>query len=121
LVLSLRETTKYKQTEKALVKLEKNPHKRNSPWIKSNLQVISSLLDLQAEKFEDAKVRQAFTESQSRVLSMSLIHEKLYKGNENNAPDFSSYLQKLAKNLIKSYSISSKNIRLNAVCKKTYS
>ena len=80
--------------------------------IKNNLQVISSLLDLQADKFEDENVREAFRESQSRVLSMSLIHEELYKGEGTDTLDFSAYLQKLAENLFQTYSLSSQNIRL---------
>jgi PAS domain S-box-containing protein len=80
--------------------------------IKNNLQVISSLLDLQAEKFEDEGVLEAFRESQNRIISMSLIHEELYKGEGTDTLDFSVYLQKLAENLFQTYSLSSKNIRL---------
>jgi two-component sensor histidine kinase len=76
------------------------------------LQVISSLLDLQAEKFDDEKVREAFKEGQNRVVSMSLIHEELYKGKGNETLDFSAYLRKLAENLFQTYSLNSKNIRL---------
>ena len=64
--------------------------------IKNNLQVISSLLDLQAEKFEDQKVIEAFRESQNRVISMALIHEELYKGEGTDTLDFSAYLQKVS-------------------------
>jgi two-component sensor histidine kinase len=74
--------------------------------------VISSLLDLQAEKFRDKKVLEAFRESQNRVISMSLIHEELYKGEGNEKLNFSMYLRKLAENLFQTYSLSSKNIRL---------
>jgi PAS domain S-box-containing protein len=80
--------------------------------IKNNLQVISSLLDLQAEKFEDETVKEAFRESQNRVISMALIHEELYKGEGTDTLDFSAYLQKLAENLFQIYSFSNKNIRM---------
>jgi two-component sensor histidine kinase len=80
--------------------------------IKNNLQVISSLLDLQAEQFEDEKVREAFKEGQNRVISMSLIHEELYKGEGTDTLDFSTYLQKLAESLFQTYKLNSKNIRL---------
>ena len=76
------------------------------------MQVISSLLDLQAEKFEDEKVREAFREGQNRVISMSLIHEELYKGEGTDTLNFSTYLCKLAENLFQTYSLSSKNISL---------
>jgi PAS domain S-box-containing protein len=110
---TVQDITERKKAEEALIKLEKTRIKEIHHRIKNNLQVISSLLDLQAEKFKDETVRQAFSESQNRVFSMSLIHEELYKGNEAYTLDFSSYLEKLAENLLKTYSASSKNIRLN--------
>ena len=63
--------------------------------IKNNLQIVSSLLDLQAEKFSDRKVIEAFRESESRILSMSLIHQELYESGKLDSLDFSSYLRKL--------------------------
>jgi two-component sensor histidine kinase len=49
-----------------------------------------------------------FGESQDRVMSIALIHEELYKGEGTDTLDFSVYLQKLAKNLFRTYSINSK-------------
>jgi PAS domain S-box-containing protein len=80
--------------------------------IKNNLQVISSLLDLQADKFEDEKVREAFREAQNRVISMALIHEELYKGEGADTLDFSAYLRELAESLFQTYRLSSKNVSL---------
>ena len=76
------------------------------------MQVITSLLDLQAEKFQDKEVLEAFKESQSRVISMALIHEELYKGEGTDTLNFSAYLQKLAETLFHTYSLRSKNISL---------
>ncbi|AKJ39523.1 histidine kinase dimerization/phosphoacceptor domain -containing protein [Methanosarcina barkeri] len=109
----VQDITERKKTEEALVKLEKIRIKEIHHRIKNNLQVISSLLDLQAEKFEDKKVKQAFSDSQNRVLSMSLIHEELYKGGQTEKLNFSAYLKKLADNLLMTYKLSSINIRLN--------
>jgi len=113
-----RDITERIKAEEALAKIEDARKKEIHHRIKNNLQVISSLLDLQAEKFSykkiapTAEILEAFRESQNRVISMSLIHEELYKGKGNDTLDFSAYLQKLAKNLFKTYSIKSKNIRL---------
>jgi two-component sensor histidine kinase len=65
--------------------------------------VISSLLDLQAEKFNDKKVVEAFRESQNRVVSMALIHEELYRGEGLDKIDFSLYIKELADNLLLTY------------------
>lgn len=87
--------------------------------IKNNLQVISSLLDLQAEKFrgskniEDSEVLEAFRESQNRVISMALIHEELYKGKEIDTLNFSKYIEELADNLFLTYRFESDSIILD--------
>lgn len=104
--------TEKKQAEEALARSEEARKKEIHHRIKNNLQVISSLLDLQAEKFRDKNVLEAFKESKNRVRSMCLIHEELYKGKETNTLDFSTYLQKLAKDLFQTYSLSSKSIHL---------
>jgi PAS domain S-box-containing protein len=104
--------TERKKAEEYLAKIEKIRIKEIHHRIKNNLQVISSLLDLQAEKFKDENVRAAFREGQNRVISMSLIHEELYKGEGTDTLDFSAYLQTLAENLFQTYSLNSKNIHL---------
>ncbi len=108
-----RDITERINAEEALVKIEKIRIKEIHHRIKNNLQVISSLLDLQAEKFEDENVIEAFKEGQNRVFSMSLIHEELYKGEGTDKLDFSAYIKKLAGNLFNTYNLNSENIRLN--------
>lgn len=107
-----RDITERKKAEKILVKIEETRKKEIHHRIKNNLQVISSLLDLQAEKFFDNEVLEAFRESQDRVFSMSLIHEELYRGEGTDTLDFSAYLQRLAENLFQTYSLRSKNLSL---------
>ena len=107
-----RDITERIKAEKLLAKAEDARKKEIHHRIKNNLQVICSLLDLQAEKFGDQKVLEAFRESQNRVLSMSLIHEELYKGGGTDTLDFSEYLQRLAENLFQTYSLNGKNICL---------
>jgi PAS domain S-box-containing protein len=113
-----RDITERIKAEEALSKIENARKKEIHHRIKNNLQVISSLLDLQAEKFNHknialtAEVLEAFRESQNRVISMSLIHEELHKGEGIDTLDFSAYLQKLTENLFQTYSLNSENIRL---------
>ncbi|AKB31139.1 sensory transduction histidine kinase [Methanosarcina siciliae HI350] len=104
--------TESKKAKEALEKIDKIRIKEIHHRIKNNLQVISSLLDLQAEKFQNKDVMEAFRESQNRVTSMSLIHEELYKGGGNDTLNFSIYFKKLAESLFQTYSLKSKNLFL---------
>lgn len=71
--------------------------------VKNNLQVVSSLLRLQANQSRDVQLREMLAESQSRVLSMSLIHENLYRSGDLARIDFGSYLRAVVQNLIGCY------------------
>ena len=89
--------TERKKAEEALAKAEDARKKEIHHRIKNNLQVISSLLDLQAEKFSDAKRYGGFSrKAKNSVLSMALIHEELYKGEGTDTLNFSSYLQNVS-------------------------
>lgn len=94
-------------------KIEQLQKKEINHRIKNNLQIVSSLLNLQAEKFSDRKVIEAFKESESRILSMSLIHQELYESGKLNSLDISSYLRKLIANLIKSYNTENCNVQID--------
>ena len=105
-----RDITERKKAEKALVNLEIARKKEIHHRIKNNLQVISSLLDLQAEKFKNREfpknleVLEAFRESQDRVISIALIHEELHEGRGiDNTLNFSPYLKRLVDNLFQTY------------------
>jgi sensor domain CHASE-containing protein/two-component sensor histidine kinase len=81
--------------------------------IKNNLQIVSSLLDLQAEKFSDKKVIEAFKESENRIVSISLIHKELYESGDLDYLDFSSYIRKLVADLLRSYNTENSGIRVH--------
>ncbi len=80
--------------------------------VKNNLQVISSLLNLQSGYIEDRKSLEIFRESQTRVRSMALIHEKLYQSKDLNKIEFSGYINSLTKDLFSSYNIDFERINL---------
>ena len=71
--------------------------------VKNNLQVISSLLQLQAGYLESDETRRVFEESQGRIRSMALVHEKLYQSKDMANIDFGDYLRDLVTGLIGSY------------------
>ncbi|MBL8000554.1 MAG: HAMP domain-containing protein [Flavobacteriales bacterium] len=68
--------------------------------VKNNLQVIASMLRLQSSTIEDRQLRQLFDQSQSRVASIALIHEKLYKGDDLASLDLALYLKELFAELV---------------------
>jgi two-component sensor histidine kinase/HAMP domain-containing protein len=71
--------------------------------VKNNLQVISSLLNLQAYEIADTRMKELFLDSQNRVRSMAIIHERLYRSENFTNIDFGEYLQGLGSHLIRSY------------------
>jgi PAS domain S-box-containing protein len=114
-----RDITKRKKAEEALNNIEIARKQEIHHRIKNNLQVISSLLDLQASKFkgkkniEDSQILEAFRESQDRVISMALIHEELHKGGKVDTLNFSHYIRELAYNLILTYRLGNESISLD--------
>ena len=88
--------------------------------VKNNLQVISSLLDFQAEPVKDEKTLEMLKESQNRVRSMALVHEQLYQSKDFIQIDFEEYLNSLIINLSHSYGINSDKIRYEINAKDVF-
>ena len=73
--------------------------------VKNNLQVISSLLGIQSLQITDIKAKEAIQEGRSRVHSMSLIHQNLYKKDNLTGIEMRDYMKKLSTSIISSYSL----------------
>jgi PAS domain S-box-containing protein len=80
--------------------------------VKNNLQLISSMLNLQSKYIQDPKDIEVFNESQNRVRSMAIIHEKLYQSKDLARLDFAGYIDDLTTYLFRAYSINPDQIRL---------
>ncbi len=81
--------------------------------VKNNLQVISSLLFLQSDRVKDQQTLEILKDSQNRVKSMALIHEKLYRAKDLANVDLGDYVKNLAGQLFRSYQRQSPAIRLH--------
>ena len=63
--------------------------------VKNNLQVISSLLRLQSHSVQDVAAKNALLEGQNRVLSIALIHQKLYQDEKLDMVEFATFADEL--------------------------
>ena len=81
--------------------------------VKNNLQVISSILNLQSSYVKDSSTLNILKESQNRIKSMAFIHESLYQTKDFSSINFSEYVVNLSHNLIHSYANFDHEIKLN--------
>jgi len=79
--------------------------------VKNNMQIISSLLNLQTKYTNDDEAVDILKESQNRVRSMAIIHEKLYQSKDISQINFVEYIQSLVSNLFFSYNAEKTNIK----------
>ncbi len=73
--------------------------------VKNNMQVISSLLNLQSETIGEQRYRDMFNESKNRIRAMALIHEKLYRTTDIEYLNFQDYVESLANDLSRFYGL----------------
>ena len=81
--------------------------------VKNNLQVISSLLNLQAALFDDIRLKNAIYDSQQRIKSMATVHDLLYRSSNLSLIDFSEYIQNLINEIVNSYKCPEQQITVN--------
>ncbi len=115
-IVVLRDVTDRKRSEKIKQSLKEKEillqeiHHR----VKNNIQIISSLLNLQARYINDKKYAEMLKESQNRIKSMGLIHEKLYKSENLADIDFKEYITDLVHALFRSYGVSSVGVTIES-------
>ena len=81
--------------------------------VKNNLQIISSLLNLQSRFIEDKTAREAIQNGRNRVQSMAILHRNLYTVDDVTSVDMKSYFNSLIKNIFDSYKLTESNVSLH--------
>jgi len=97
------------EAERELELLLREVHHR----VKNNMQVIISLLNIQADYVGDERLSEIFGETQNRIRSMSLIHDKLFRSKRMSAVDFGSYLSSLIFELNNFYKVDASRIQIH--------
>jgi two-component sensor histidine kinase len=81
--------------------------------VKNNLQVISSLLNLQSEKIKQPDLLETFMESQNRIRAMALVHEKLYQSKDLSQIDFTEYMYSFITYMNSTYNLNPDHVRMH--------
>jgi two-component sensor histidine kinase len=87
--------------------------------VKNNMQIISSLLNLQSENIKDEKFLAMIKDSRNRINAMAFIHEMLYASVDFKYTNFNAYVQKLSHSLIGSYSKTMSDIQFSIKIEKS--
>jgi len=88
--------------------------------VKNNMQIISSLLRLQTRLIKDGRMVEMFKESQNRIRSMALIHEKLYQTEDLSRVNFAEYIRSLMVHLFHTYRINPNIVKMNTEVEDIY-
>jgi two-component sensor histidine kinase/CheY-like chemotaxis protein len=83
--------------------------------VKNNLQIISSLINMQAELLSDPEQRQVFQDCQLRVQAMAMIHDRLCGNNDLEHVEFEKYAEALARDLFAAHGTNQNRIQLRLV------
>ena len=83
--------------------------------VKNNMQIISSLVNLQAERIEDADTKDMFMVTKDRIRSMALVHEKIYRSKDFARIDFVDYLRNLVVQITRAYGVTGEKVRAEVV------
>jgi PAS domain S-box-containing protein len=81
--------------------------------VNNNMQIISSLLNIQSNYTDDPETNHVLRDSRNRIRSMAMIHEKLYVSNKLSKIDFSGYVKSITSNLLQNPEVNPDLIKIN--------
>jgi two-component sensor histidine kinase len=116
LVAVQQDITEHKQAEdliKASLKEKEVLLKEIHHRVKNNLQIVTSLLQMQSRRTKEPEAVEVLRDSKNRIASIALVHEKLYRSEDLANIDFGQYIPDLTTHLFDTYNVSSTTISLN--------
>jgi two-component system response regulator len=88
--------------------------------VKNNMQIISSLLNLQSRQVQDETILEVFRECQNRIRTMAFVHEKLFRSKDLSKINFSEYIEDLVVHLFQTFQINSGRIQFKPELENIY-
>ncbi len=119
----VRDVTERKKAEekiKASLKEKEVLLKEIHHRVKNNMQIISSLINLQSAGIKDKETAMMLKSSRDRIKSMAIIHEKLYRSEDFTRVDLNEYVRSLTTHLLLTYGVNRKNVRFHTEIKDVF-
>jgi hypothetical protein len=116
LVAVQQDITEHKKAEdliKASLKEKEVLLKEIHHRVKNNLQIVTSLLQMQSRRAKEPQALEVLRDSKNRIASIALVHEKLYRSEDLANIDFGQYIPDLITHLFDTYNVSSNSVELN--------
>lgn len=88
--------------------------------VKNNLQIISSLLNLQSRQLNDEEARRSFEASKNRIRTIATLHEQLYRSKDLSKIDFRAYMRNMTNYLLSSYGVADDSIKIHINSERIY-
>ena len=88
--------------------------------VKNNLQIVTSLLNLQAKSVQGDQAQRAFSDIQTRVKALALVHRYLYESDDLQSVNLSAFLRELAASLQLSYGMSDEQVAIEVVAEEVW-
>mgnify|MGYP001045066904 CR=1 FL=1 len=119
----VRDVTERKRAEekiKASLKEKEVMLKEIHHRVKNNMQIISSLINLQSSGIKDKETEMMLKSSQNRIKSMAIIHERLYQSEDFTRVDLNEYVRSLTSHLLLTYGVDRKKVRFHTEIKDIF-
>lgn len=110
IALQQKETEEKKEIIESSLKEKEILLKEIHHRVKNNLQIVSSLLNLQANRTNSEELKKTINEAKNRISSMALLHQKIYQSGNLSSIDFQAYIEQMVQSMEAGFNTSKKDI-----------